>query len=181
MERGLPLGAAMLRFLFVAFALLVTLAAGCAPRCRQPDFSRGATVTSEYLLVTGSAEGRREERGIGPNAVTMSGFDAFRCSEYRADLPVFWVELGPDCKLPVTATSHRRDTGRWSSFAFIQAEGKLVAGRECTLSLDGGRTIGGTVDAGVMVIRPSTMNVDVALKVPDGTLRLTASGSWDGA
>lgn len=109
----------------------------------------------------------------------MTGFDAFRCDDVKTDLPVFWVELGPECKLPVDATSHSRDTGRYASFAFIQAEGKLVAGRPCTLTLDGSRTIGGTVESGIMIIRPSTMNVDVALTVPDGTLRLTASGSWE--
>lgn len=163
--------------LFATIALLLVV--GCAPRCRQPDFARGAHVSSEYLLVTASADGRHEERGLGPTALTMSGFDAFRCADYRHDLPIFWVELGPGCKLPVNATSHRRDTGRFSSYEFIQAEGRVIEGRACTITVEGGRAIGGTVESGVMVIRPSTMNVDVALNVPKGTLRLTATGAWN--
>lgn len=138
-------------------------------------------MTSQYELVVHSEGGRQEERGLGPERMTMHEFDAFRCTTRGTRAAhAFYVELGPECRVLVRAQSHLRDTGRSSSESFIQAEGVLAEGHECNLPLDGGRTIAGMVKSGVIVIRPASTTLDLALDVPNGTLRLTMSGSWEG-
>jgi hypothetical protein len=157
--------------------LLLSLSAACKPEMRY-GYSRDAHVTSEYVLVRNAESGERvEEHGIGPERLRMHLYDPFE-SNWPSSSRTFYVDLGPECRLMARADAYRQDTGQWSSQEFIQAEAHFVEGKRCSLRLDSGVTIAGTVKTGVMVIRPSTTNVDVALALDDGTLRVALSGPW---
>jgi hypothetical protein len=164
----------------VRLVALVPLVAACGSQlCMKPEYARTARVTSEYQLVTISNGARNEERGFGPEALTMHLYDPFECTPGSLkDSKHFYVELAPECRLMATPASHLRDTGRNASGKFIRAEAPLVEGRRCALSLDGGRRIEGKVKSAVMIIRPVTVSVDLVLDVSGGTFHMTQTGTW---
>jgi hypothetical protein len=137
--------------------------------------------------VTTSAAGRSEQRGFGPDRMRMHLYNAFKCS-MNTSLPTtspdsrfFYVDLGPQCRIMVRADSHVRDTGRSASGAFIQSEASMVEGEACSLVLDDGKTVDGRVKTGSMIIRPSTVALDLAVDVTGGgTFHLTQTGTWEG-
>jgi hypothetical protein len=153
----------------------------CRQACMQNGYARDAKVTSEYQLVTTSSVGARtEQRGFGPDRLRMHMYDAFECDPYRPPVSKnFWIDLGPECRLMARAESHVSDTGRSASGQFIQSEVSLFEGHGCALTLDDGRRIEGTVKSGVMVIRPNTVQVDLAMSVPGGTFHLVQTGAWN--
>lgn len=161
-------------------ALLVAclaLAPACSPSMRY-GYSRDAQVSSEYVLVRSPQSGERvEQRGIGPDRLRMHLYDPFE-SNWQSTSRTFYVDLGPDCRLMARRDAERQDTGQLSTQAFIQAEAHFVEGKRCSLTLDTGATVAGTVKTGVMVIRPSSTTLEVSLAVDDGTLRVAMSGPW---
>lgn len=168
-----------MRYAVVALLPLAATVVSCRQACMQSGYSRAARVTSEYQLVTTTSAGRIEQRGFGPERLKMHMYDAFECNPYRAPRSKnFWVELGPQCMLMARAESHVSDTGRSASQDFIQSEASLFEGHGCALTLDGGRRVEGTVKSGVMLIRPATVQLDLALNVPGGEMHLVQKGAW---
>jgi hypothetical protein len=159
--------------------ILLPLVVACQPPCIQPGYARDARGTSEYQLVTIMNGARSEQRGFGPERLSMHLYDPFECNPHETPKN-FWIELGPSCRLMARAESQAVDTGRSSiGGKFIQAEASLFAGHTCTLALDGGRRIEGRVKSGLMVIGPATMMLDLALDVPGGTFHLVQNGAWN--
>ena len=80
------------------------------------------------------------------------------------------------------AREHRRGPS-----SFILSEAHVVGDQHCTLALDN-KTASGRVRSGVLVIRPSSASLEMALDVDawngsparDGKMRLTMSGAWSG-
>ena len=163
-----------------ALLLLLPLVIACRPPCMEAGYRRDARVTTEYQLVTTANGDRVERRGFGPERMTMHLYDAFQCTPNMAkSSDTFWIESAPECRLMARAASHLRDTGRRASHKFIQSEAHLVEGHPCALALDDGRRVEGTVRTGTMVIRPATVQVDLALNVPDGAFHLVQNGAWN--
>lgn len=167
------------RFIALLVAFPCLLGACASNRCMKPEYARTATVTSEYQLVAFASGTRREERGFGPEQLTLHLYDPFACMPGALrDSKHFYVELGPGCRLMATPVSHHSDTGRYASGKFVQSEARLVEGQACALDLDGGRRIEGKSKSGLMVIRSATVQLDLSLSVAGGTFHLTETGAW---
>ena len=173
----------------VALALAAIAGAGCRPPCMDPSFVRSATGSSAYVISASTTQGDVRESGLGPERVTMKHYDAFRCDASRPPTPqeqLFTVELGPRCRLMLRPSTHlRARKRRRGPSSFIVSEAHVIGDQRCTLALDQ-KTASGVVRSGVLVIRPSSASLEMAVDVEawngatatHGKMRLTMSGAW---